>query len=107
MIVCRFIKIKLDKSNIDFYRNLGFDNIKGDEIEIPIEFLKPNSHRYINCKCDNCEIIKKVMFKNYIKYKNKWGNYLCRKCSEFKRKKTLMINIGVEYPNQIKKLNKK
>ena len=48
-----------------------------------------------------------MIFKNYIKYDNNWGEYYCRKCSEVKRKKTLRENFGVDYPIQNKKvLNK-
>ena len=34
---------------------------------------------------------KEVIFKNYLKYGNNFGEYKCRKCSENKRKKTIFI----------------
>ena len=47
---------------------------------------------------------KKIIYKNYLKYDNNWGEYYCRKCSEVKRKETLRKNFGVDYPIQNKKV---
>ena len=76
-------------------------------IEIPIELLSTGSHYKIECKCDGCGVQKEVIFKNYVKYDNRWGEYYCRKCSESKRKATLKENWGVEYPIQHKEIRKK
>ena len=59
------------------------------------------------CGCDGCGIEKEVIFKNYLKYDNDWGQYYCRKCSEIKRKETLRKNHGVDYPIQNKKILQK
>ena len=45
-----------------------------------------------------------MIYKNYLKYGNNFGDYKCRKCSESKRKKTLRKNYGVDYPIQNKRL---
>jgi hypothetical protein len=107
MIITREIKIKIIESNFQYFENLGYDVSIGEYIKIPIELLSKGSHYKIECECDKCGLIKKVIFKNYIKYNNPWGYYWCRKCSEFKRKKTLKENYGVEYPIQNKKIYKK
>jgi hypothetical protein len=107
MILTREITIKISESNYHYYEDLGYDVTIGEEVIIPIELMSKGSHYKIVCKCDNCGIEKSVIFKNYIKYDNKWGEYLCRRCSEYKRKKTLQKNFGVDYPIQNKKvLNK-
>ena len=107
MILTREIKVKISESNYHYYEDLGYDVTIGEEIVIPIELMSKGSHHRIDCKCDKCGIEKSVIFKNYIKYDNKWGEYFCRKCSENKRKKTLQKNFGVDYPIQNKKvLNK-
>lgn len=106
MILTREILVKINESNYYYYENLGYDILVGDEITIPIEFLSTGSHYIIKCQCDNCNIIKEVMFKNYMKYDNKWGEYYCRKCCEFKRKKTLNLNYGVDYPIQNSEIKK-
>jgi len=107
MILTRVIDIKINESNFQYYEDLGYDVTIGENIQIPIELMSKGSHYKIECKCDGCGIEKEVIFKNYIKYDNNWGEYYCRKCSEVKRKKTLRENFGVDYPIQNKKvLNK-
>lgn len=104
MILTREINIKISESNYQYYDDLGYDVSIGEEIIIPIELMSKGSHYKINCKCDGCGIEKEVIFKNYVKYGNKWGEYYCRKCSEVKRKKTLRESFGVDYPIQNKKV---
>lgn len=108
MILTREINIKINESNYQYYIDLGYDDFSiGETIVIPIELMSKGSHYKISCKCDGCGVEKDVIFKNYVKYDNKWGDYFCRKCSEKKRKETLRRNFGVDYPIQNKKvLNK-
>lgn len=108
MILTREIVVKINEANFSYYENLGYEEITiGEELIIPVELLSKGSHFKIKCKCDDCGIEKDVIFKNYIKYDNKWGEYFCRKCSESKRKKTLRKNFGVDYPIQNKKVMQK
>jgi hypothetical protein len=104
MILTREITIKINELNFLYYDNLGYDVMIGEELLIPIELLSKGSHFKIECECDGCGLKKEVIFKNYIKYDNKWGEYFCRKCSESKRKKTLREKWGVDYPIQNKKI---
>lgn len=107
MILTREIIVKINESNFSYYEELGYDVTIGEALIIPIELLSTGSHYKIDCKCDGCGIVKEVIFKNYVKYDNKWGEYYCRKCSEKKRKETLKENYGVEYPIQNKEIRKK
>lgn len=107
MILTREIEVKINESNFGYYENLGYDPSLGELIKIPVELLSKGSHFKIKCKCDQCGVEKEVIFKNYIKYGNKWGEYHCRKCSEKKRKETLRKNLGVDYPIQNKKVLQK
>ena len=104
MILTRHIDIKINESNFQYYEDLGYDVLIGESIQIPIELMSKGSHYKILCKCDGCGIEKNVIFKNYVKYDNIWGEYFCRKCSEQKRKETLRKNFGVDYPIQNKKV---
>lgn len=107
MILTREIEIGINESNFSYYDNLGCDVSIGEKVKIPIELLSKGSHRKIKCKCDKCGIEKDVIFKNYIKYDNNFGEYYCRRCSEIKRKKSLRKKYGVDYPIQNKEvLNK-
>jgi hypothetical protein len=107
MILTREILIKINESNYSYYEELGYYVTIGETLEIPIELLSTGSHYKIECKCDGCGVQKEVIFKNYVKYDNRWGEYFCRKCSESKRKATLKENYGVEYPIQSKEIRKK
>jgi hypothetical protein len=100
MILTREIEVKISESNYQYYEDLGYDISIGDIVVIPIELLTKGSHYKIKCQCDGCSITKDVIFKNYVKYNNKWLYYYCRKCSENKRKETLRMNYGVDYPIQ-------
>lgn len=106
MILTREITIRITESNYQYYEDLGYDISIGDDLVIPIELLSKGSHFKIKCKCDGegCIKEKEVIFKNYVKYNNRWGEYFCRKCSESKRKKSLQENYGVDYPIQNKKV---
>jgi len=104
VILTREIKLRINESNFHHYENMGYEISIGEVIIIPVELLTKGSHKKILCKCDSCGIEKEVIYKNYIKYDNNWGEYFCRKCSEEKRKKTLMENMGVEYPIQNKSI---
>jgi hypothetical protein len=104
MILTREIEIKINESNYQYYDDLGYDVAIGEIIKIPIELMSKGSHYKIKCKCDGCGVEKEVIFKNYVKYDNNFGEYYCRKCSESKRKETLRKNFGVDYPIQNKKV---
>lgn len=107
MILTREINVKINETNFSYYENLGYDVTIGEELVIPVELLSKGSHFKIKCKCDFCGVEKDVIFKNYIKYDNNWGEYNCRKCSEYKRKKSLRESFGVDYPIQNEKIFKK
>lgn len=100
MIITKEIRVKITEQNINHFENLGYETALGEEISIPVELLTSGSHHRIRCKCDSCGIEKDVIYKNYIKYDNNWGEYKCRKCSESKRKESLKKSLGVEYPIQ-------
>ncbi len=107
MIITREIKVRVSESNYQYFDDLGYQVSRGDDLNIPVELLSRGSHHKITCQCDGCGIRKDVIFKNYVKYDNKWGFYYCRKCSEKKRKETLQKNYGVEYPIQNKVIYQK
>ena len=107
MILTREISVRINESNYSYYEELGYFVTIGEDLIIPVELLSSGSHYKISCQCDGCGLVKDVIFKNYIKYDNRWGDYYCRKCSESKRKATLNVNYGVDYPIQSKEIKKK
>jgi hypothetical protein len=108
MILTKEVSVKINESNYAYYEEMGFNYISiGDTIVIPPGLLSTGSHYKILCKCDFCGIEKEVMYKNYVKYDNNWGDYNCRKCSEHKRRKSLNQSYGVDYPIQNKDIKDK
>lgn len=107
MILTREVDIRISESNFGYFEDLGYDVSIGDSITIPIELLSRGSQIKIKCECDGCGIEKDVIFKNYIKYDNNWGEYFCRKCSEPKRKRSLREKWGCDYPIQNKDIYNK
>lgn len=100
MILTREVLVKVNEGNLSYFEDLGYEVRIGERLSIPVEFLSAGSHQLIKCECDGCGVVKDVLFKNYVRYGNKWGEYFCRKCSEHKRKRTLNMNYGVDYPIQ-------
>jgi hypothetical protein len=107
MILTKQIKVKITEQNMTHFEGCGYEIVLGQEILIPVELLTSGSHHRILCKCDVCGIEKEVIYKNYLKYDVSWGEYNCRKCSEKKRKESLIKSHGVEYPIQNQTIKKK
>jgi hypothetical protein len=102
MILTKSIIIEIQPRNMGYYKKIGHDDIGvGDEIEIEIENINKGSHSIINCKCDNCGKEKKIEYRVYLGYNPKnFGDYLCRKCSQFKLEDTNLKKYGKKYPSQ-------
>ena len=101
MILTKEVTVTINEANYSHFEDLGYRFMGiGDKIVIPPGFLSVGSHYKILCKCDCCGIEKEMMYKNYLKYDNDWGDYKCRKCSENKRRKSLNDSYGVDYPLQ-------
>lgn len=100
MIITTEVTIKITEKNLEYYEGFGYQTNIGAMLTIPIGLLKNGSQYKILCKCDECGIEKEVIYKNYIKYGNEWGEYYCRLHSEWKRKKSLNESHGVDYPLQ-------
>lgn len=68
MIIDESVSIKVKGNNkIKFYKNLGYD-ISGDYLAILSKDILPTSTVIVNAKCDFCENIVSIKYKNY--YKN-------------------------------------
>ena len=98
MIITEKIEIKVTKSKIKYYNDLGYNVSDGDIINInPIELSK-GSHIFIDVECDICHKQKTIMYQKYIKNINNGGIYCCSsKCAQIKVKNTSLKNFGTEY----------
>jgi len=101
MILTKSITVTIHPSNMKYYKNLGYKDIGvGDELNIKVENIKSGSHSIIKCKCDTCGKEKDIGYRDYLGYNNKFGDYLCRKCSQFKLEETNLKKYGKKYPSQ-------
>ncbi len=110
MLLTTEIEIKIEGGNINYYKSLGYNNIKvKDIIKIPIEQLPKTSHKKVLIKCDKCGDEKKSHYFAYNKYleNSKESEYLCYKCNDKNRKRTLLDKYGEDSLIKIKKFNDK
>ena len=96
MILDKEVEITLNGSNINHFKLLGYENLKNkNKIIIPIYHLNKGSHYKINVRCDICEKINLVLYKDYIKL-TKNNLYTCHKCAITKVRKTNLERHGDE-----------
>ena len=99
MIIDESVSIKVKGNNkIKFYKNLGYD-ISGDYLAILSKDILPTSTVIVNAKCDFCENIVSIKYKNYYKNFKRSNKFSCSKaCSMIKTKNTNVERYGVENP---------
>jgi hypothetical protein len=108
MIITNKIKVRISYQVIDYYKNLGFTDIKnGDEIEISVNNLPTGSKIKIKVKCDICGSSKTKPYREYLTHISNQNFYACNKCKSEKSKQTLLKKYGVEHPLQNKEIMSK
>ncbi len=98
MILTTKIETGITHFNVDYYRSLGYNDIKCNQrIIIPIELLPKDSNLKIRVRCDICGFERDLFYQKYIKNINNGGLYSCStKCCQFKIKKTNLERYGCE-----------
>ena len=96
-LISETVKTRWNSSTKKHYEELGYTYTKmGEEFEVKVEDLLPNSEVEIKCICDNCGKELSPEYKDYRKSK-RGNNIYCRKCS------VLLFGIDKKYKNQLKK----
>ena len=98
MIVTKKVDVKIVKSNIEHYKSLNLDisfNLL-DVIGIDPCNLTPGSNQKVDVKCEICEKIKNIVYRDYRKCKLNHNIYVCSSCSNHKYKITCLERYGVE-----------
>ena len=91
MIITKEVEININVSNIKYFENLGYDNLKiKQSIIVPVEKLMKRSHAIIKVKCDRCGDEYNIIFNSY---KNP---YHCKRCCFVKMKQTKFEKYGNE-----------
>ena len=70
MIIDKYVEITITNSNYKIYQNLGY-KVKNEnkvlinsKILVNIEDISKGSHVKINCKCNYCNNITNIIYKN-------------------------------------------
>lgn len=127
MILTQNVEVVLNCSNIQCYESLGYKiprywdkkhkkmSIKrGTKIVVDIKDLAKGSHEKVDVKCDYCDTVKRVSYKDYLKnHDDKLGD-CCVKCRHIKYKETMTNLYGAYNPmlvpeilEKIKETNRK
>jgi hypothetical protein len=102
MILSKTIRTTISHLNIDYYKSLGYQDIKcNHKIEIPVNHLPVESNLKINVKCDICGSEKFLAYQKYNKNIKRYNIYTCNSsCAQFKNKLTLKEVYGDEKFNR-------
>jgi hypothetical protein len=97
MILTKLIRVRRSK----YYKELGYD-ISEKFIEVKINDLPKGSHLFIEAKCDYCDNMKEISYKEFNSNIKINGKFSCSiKCGSLKSKETSLIKYGVESVNQL------
>ncbi|MCK9417065.1 hypothetical protein M0Q97_10445 [Candidatus Dojkabacteria bacterium] len=100
------IQINVTCRNITHLKNNGYDVKIGDVTEIKIEHLSEGSHIKVIAIC-GCGKETELSYHKYLDNKNRYDYYSCKKCSIEKKRKTYLINYGVDNPMKNKNIQNK
>ena len=109
MIHTKEVNIRINHTNIEYYKNIGFDIKTSDIIIVPLEKLSNGSHAIIKVSCDDCGKEREYPYVTYMIFvnRNKYHKYLCRKCGMKLRDENNIEKYGVKSPMQRKEIVKK
>jgi len=94
MIIDKKILVKIDRSNIEYYKKFDYNIKLKDILEIDVDKLQRGSNKKVKVKCDNCDSENSVKYYTYMNNIENWNIYLCAKCSDkFKMEKTYKTNL--------------
>lgn len=107
MIITKKLEIKITKQNCEHYTKLGY-NTNNKFIIIDVSDLTKGSNIEIEVKCDYCESIRLISYKEYNRNIEKNKKYSCSiKCGILKSKETNLLKYGVEHTFQLDKVKEK
>jgi len=88
MLLTDKIIINTTNNTKGYYINLGYQINDDNSLCIFIKDLPKKSGIEIDVKCDNCDKIRKIQYRNYLKSKEVYDKYYCNKCCHKKSEKT-------------------
>jgi hypothetical protein len=109
MIHTKEVNIRINHTNIKYYKNIGFDIKTSDIIVVSVDKLSNGSHAIVEVSCDDCGNKKEYPYVTYMRFvnKNKYHKYLCRKCGMKLKDENNIEKYGVKSPMQRKEIVEK
>lgn len=117
MLLTKQVQVVIASSNKKMYEEKGYklplvwDNKhkrmvvpRGTKIVVNIEDLATGSHEKVDVKCDYCDAVKRVSYKDYINNHDAVLGDCCVKCRPLKYKDTMLKRYGVENSFQSEEL---
>ena len=113
MLLTKTVTVKLNSRNIQHYENLGhkmprqLDNKernripRGSEIEVQVKDLSKGSHVLVKVKCDYCDTIKEVPYKEYLRDHDEEFGDCCTKHRYIKAQNTMIQSYGTHISYEI------
>lgn len=97
MLITKTIEIKLNAKTVKHYWELGYTGKPNEIICVNVNDLIKTSHYNIECICQNCNGIKKISYRNYIRNTNNYNIYYCHSCCDLKKILTCRNKHGVDH----------
>lgn len=94
-------KVEITTRNKKYYNDKNYTCKVGDIISIDISTMSEKSKNIIIAICEICKCECELSFIKYNVNFNRGGFYSCKKCSDFKRKKTMLERYEVENYSQL------
>lgn len=103
----KLVKVKITKTNIDFYSERGYGVKIGEMHDIKSLDVRETVATKIYVICQNCETERYIYSYNYHNQIKKSGYYVCKTCKQIKAKQTNMERYGFVSPLQNKEISEK
>ena len=88
MIIDKEIEILVNNQNLEHYKNKGYDAIYREKLKVKVLDLTIGSHYKVNVKCDLCDSI------NIVEFRQLKGSedYLCNSCAAKNKKRVSLTD---------------
>ena len=96
------VNMTINRKNIDYYINKGYECELKDIIEVDSIDISKGSHKKVLVVCEICGSERELFISKYWINHDRYGFYSCKKCSSKKRGVTNLKKYGVENISQTK-----
>lgn len=108
MLLTKEVTVNPSGKMIQYYRNLGYNTKYHEPLIVDVDDLPKGSGEIVEILCDCCkETIVKIMYKDYIRRIEKYGNSVCYKCKPIKTRENNLKKYGVVSTTMLPEIQEK